>query len=800
MSTPETPLQKFQALLGDMLQTEKSDLDFGIYRVIGHRRGDMEDFITKTIPDAVEKAVADAQPHNAAIVDKQELEDKIRRDFEDAFTPDGELRSDFAKGGLGEKWREICARAKGAQLLTAPDVCNRLLQFFGRYYHEGDFVSKRRYAGNAKYAIPYDGREVLLHWANRDQYYVKTADRFAQYAFTADKSAFQFRVEKTAAQKDNNQPPKGVFVLAEARKENGRVIAVFHRRKLSEKETEDIKSFAKNGGTQQDKIIALAEKRITDGEFPLLAPLRDSHSAQKEKSRFAVHAARFVRRNTSDYFIHRNLRAFLRHELDVFLKNETINADELAENALAQNRIAAFRAVRNVARQVIDMLAQWEDFQKSLWEKKKFILQTEYCATLGQIPGWDKCGILNDIVKCEEQWAEWKELEMHGECSALFSANGKGMREKRIAFLRQNPSLPVDTANFPPEFKDRLLAQFPNLDDATDGVLIHGDNWQTLNLIREMYRGQVQCIHIDPPYNTNTSGFLYKNDFQHSSWMSMMASRIAAAIPLLSDKGIFQCHIDENEYERLHLLFEQTSTLNAGTVVWDKKNPILAGKGIATQHEYIILRAMCEQVISLRNKHAKSIIAMAEKLIRKHKGANEKSRKAFADWIANAKDLSGGERAYSHIDDNGKVFRGVAMAWPNPSEPPEQYFIPLIHPITGKPCPVPRGGWSQSPEKMAKLLERNEIIFGKDETTQPAKENFPHGKFAAAIAVYFADGQPRQQRFAGDGNVFFLLSSRNALRRHFGRGGAWTVRCCGGFFRRFRHDCARSYQFESGGQ
>ena len=731
MFTPESPLQKFQALLGEMLQTEKSDLDFGIYRVVGHRRGDMEDFITKTIPGAVNKAVADSQPHNATVQEKEEIERQIRRDIgENAFTPDGELRPEFAEGEAGKKWHEVCARASGAQLLTDQDVCNRLLQFFGRYYHEGDFVSKRRYAGNAQYAVPYDGREVLLHWANRDQYYVKTADRFAQYAFTADNSAFQFRVEKTAAQKDNNKPPKGEFILADARKENGRVIAVFHRRELSEKEKKEIKFFAKNGGTQQDKIIALAKKQIDDGKFPLLTPLLASHAVQKEKSRFTVHAARFVRRNTSDYFIHRNLRAFLRRELDFFLKNETINADELAENALAQNRIAAFRAVRNVARQVIDMLAQWEDFQKALWEKKKFILQTEYCATLGHIPDWKNCSILKDIADCKKQWEEWKDLGMCDEFSDLFPANEQEKYEERIAFLRENPSLPVDTVHFPPEFKDCLLDYFkgkngiPGIDDATDGILFHGDNWQTLNLLQEKFRGQVQCIHIDPPYNTNTSGFLYKNDFQHSSWMSMMESRIAAAIPLLSDKGVFQCHIDENEYERLHLLFEQTPTFNAGTVVWDKKNPILAGKGIATQHEYIALRSMHNGAIYLRNLHAKEIIAKAATLIGKHNGVNEKSRKDFASWIDKAKKLSGGERAYCHIDDDGRVFRGVSMSSPNLGEAAAHYYEPLIHPITQKPCPVPDGGWSRTPATMKKLLEKNEILFGEDESVQPQKKIF----------------------------------------------------------------------------
>ena len=61
--------------------------------------------------------------------------------------------------------------------------------------------------------------------------------------------------------------------------------------------------------------------------------------------------------------------------------------------------------------------------------------------------------------------------------------------------MRQNPSLPIDTANFPPEFKDRLLAQFADIDDATDGVLIHGENWQALNLIRGMYRARQVHLH-----------------------------------------------------------------------------------------------------------------------------------------------------------------------------------------------------------------------------------------------------------------------------------------------------------------
>ena len=583
MTTPElSPLRKFQNLLGEMLQTEKSDLDFGIYRVVGQRRKEMDDFISQTIPNALKKAVDDAQPQNAALAEKEALEQKIRREVSDnAFTPEGELKPEFAGGDLGKQWRAVRERAGGARPLAEEDVCNRLLQFFARYYAEGDFVSKRRYAGqNEKYAVPYDGREVMLHWANRDQYYVKTADRFAQYAFQVNGAgAFQFRVEKTPAQKDNNKPPKGHFVLAEAREENGRVVAVFHRRELSEEEAAEIRA-ANLKGDRQTKILALAEKKINGGEIPALAPLRARHSAENGKSLFAVHAARFVRRNTSDYFIHRNLRAFLRRELDFFLKNEAINADELAENASAQNRVAAFRAVRDVARQVIEMLAQWENFQKSLWEKKKFVLQTEYCVALGKIPEWKTCGILECVADCEKQWAEWKALGMRGDSPDLFD-NGKNGREKRLKFLRKHPSLPVDTKNFAREsepetgceFKSRLLAQFSDIDNATDGVLIHGDNLQALNLLQETYRERVKCVYIDPPYNTGPSEILYKNNFKHSSWLSLIENRIVASLPMLGESGVYVVAIDENEQEVLGMLLSELFPERRRTCVTVVHNP-----------------------------------------------------------------------------------------------------------------------------------------------------------------------------------------------------------------------------------
>ena len=57
-----------------------------------------------------------------------------------------------------------------------------------------------------------------------------------------------------------------------------------------------------------------------------------------------------------------------------------------------------------------------------------------------------------------------------------------------VNFLKENPNLVLDTCHFDSDFKDRLLSQFDNLDNDTDGLLIHGENFQALNLLTEKYR------------------------------------------------------------------------------------------------------------------------------------------------------------------------------------------------------------------------------------------------------------------------------------------------------------------------
>ncbi|UKI42722.1 MAG: hypothetical protein L6V95_07645 [Candidatus Melainabacteria bacterium] len=84
------------------------------------------------------------------------------------------------------------------------DVYSHLTNFFSRYYNGGDFMSLRRYKKNV-YAIPYEGEEVKLHWANSDQYYIKTSENFKDYSFfigkEGNKKSVHFKLVEAETEK-----------------------------------------------------------------------------------------------------------------------------------------------------------------------------------------------------------------------------------------------------------------------------------------------------------------------------------------------------------------------------------------------------------------------------------------------------------------------------------------------------------------------------------------------------------------------------------------------------------------------
>ena len=725
---PQTPMNngtsniaKFQNLLRELFQFDCADLDFGIYRIMNHKRDVIEKFITEQLPNTVaaelnrgplaQQAQADAALENA----RQQVEATLGST---AFDAHGQLSDTFRDTPLGIQYLDAQAQAadgsRGRAAVEA-DIYNHLYTFFSRYYQDGDFISKRRYARNPRYAIPYSGEEVYLHWANRDQYYVKTTEHFYNYDWNAPGGvAVRFRIKAADVEQNNVKGDKRFFLPLVAETEwdaDARTVTIpFEYRPLTP--SEQIRYGNRN---QQEGIITTSCEAIpkqlhhAPEALAALTGERQRNGKNRTVSHLEHHLQQYVRRNNSDFFIHKDLSGFLSRELDFYLKSDVLNLDDVANAGLdmAAGWFQQMRLIKAVGSQIIDFLAQIEGFQKRLWEKRKFITETQYCIALGCIDP----SFYPDIADNTAQWHEWRKL---------YDIDGS---DRSTAFLQAHPTLAVDTAHFDSAFTDRLLASFNDLDGMTDGLMIHGENWQALSLLRERYLGQVKCIHIDPPYNTQTSGFLYKNGYQHSSWLAMVHDRMVAGDVLMNPAGILLCHIDENEYENLYIMLESLGIPDVGTIVWDKRNPMTGGGGIALQHEYMICRSRSNDALRLRDVNSQLILNKAKELINRDGGVSEDTKTDFSRWVSNNHRLTGGEKAYRYLDDADRVYSSVSLRAPEPRTDPK-FFEPLTHPLTGKPCAVPPNGFSRTPDTLKSMVDRGEVLFGADETTQPRQKRF----------------------------------------------------------------------------
>ena len=232
-ASDEAHLLKFQELLRELFQFDCADLDFGIYRIMNHKREAVEQFITEKLPARIASDLDTGRLARQvkAAADLEEARQKVLENFgEDAIDADGKLDDGYSTTPLGLRYLEaqVAAELGRSRQAVEADIYNHLYTFFSRYYQDGDFVSKRRYGRNQRYAIPYNGEEVYLHWANSDQYYVKTAEHFNNYDWKAPNGvSVHFRLEAADVEQDNVKGDRRFFVpLAERTAWNDAALAV----------------------------------------------------------------------------------------------------------------------------------------------------------------------------------------------------------------------------------------------------------------------------------------------------------------------------------------------------------------------------------------------------------------------------------------------------------------------------------------------------------------------------------------------------------------------------------------------
>lgn len=556
----------FQQLLRELFQFDCADLDFGIYRIMNHKRDVVEKFITQDLPRWVDEELAKGAlaAQSQAAKELTEARQKVLEALgDDALDATGKLDEKYQQTKAGKEYlaaHDKAKLAKGHEALEAA-IYNHLWTFFNRYYQDGDFISKRRYSKKEHYNIPYNGEEVMLYWANHDQYYIKTGEYFTDYTWKASNNVtVHFKLKAADVEQGNVKGDKRFFLprLDDIERDatERTLIIPFEYRPLTAQEA--ISYGSKN---QQAAINEAATEKIPAKlSLKTDADALEALCAERRKTEKGVsttflshHLRQYTKRNTADFFIHKDLRGFLSREMNFYLKNEILNLEEMehAGEDITKSWFHLMRVIKNIGLRIIEFLHQVEEFQKLLWEKRKFVTEVGYCITVGNISEV----FYTEIAGREAQWDEWKDLfHIDEEQTNLFTA-GKSKKEKRVMFLKNNPTLVLDTKHYDRDFTDRLLASFDDLDEMTDGLLVKGENWQAMNLLAEKYRESVKCIYIDPPFNSPATEILYKNDYKDSSWLTLLKNRIDVSRNFLSD-GIYVIAIDENEQERLGLLID----------------------------------------------------------------------------------------------------------------------------------------------------------------------------------------------------------------------------------------------------
>ncbi|EEP61081.1 site-specific DNA-methyltransferase [Sulfurihydrogenibium yellowstonense] len=553
-------LEKFQNLMKDLFQFEASDLDFGIYRILNYKREQIRDFIENRLKDIVESSF---EKHKGALAEN--IDERFNRAKENvektlgknAILPTGDLNESFKETPLGQEYLEVKEQKEMIEKIDEikGQVYNDLYTFFSRYYEDGDFIPKYRYSIKGhKYAIPYNGEEVKLYWATAEQYYIKTGLLFRDYTFKSDNLKVIFRVVEAKDEIASNKATKERFFVLDDENyleiKDNEIIVRFQYRELLDKEVKDYDVEGGSNTAKQEKInnkifetlkadFGKEEKKLNLVKSLIL-------ESKNDKPLLLYHINRFTAKNTRDYFIHKNLKRFLSEQLDYFIKAEVLNYETLSQEKYLDKHITRAKTVKDIGEKVIEFLSQIEDFQKRLWEKKKFVVRTDYVITLDRIKKWTDDGfyewVLDRVLDNSKQLEEWEEL-------GFGSIRSKDdLKDKR---------LPIDTRYFDEEFKFRLLEKISesvDLEDALDGLLIKSENWQGLNTILNKYGNRVQTIYIDPPFNKEQDAdYLYNVKYKDATWISMLENRLSLARELLNEKGsIFvRCDYNGNMYVRL---------------------------------------------------------------------------------------------------------------------------------------------------------------------------------------------------------------------------------------------------------
>ena len=402
------------------------------------------------------------------------------------------------------------------------ELFNRLYTFFNRYFSESGSIYFRYTPlhQNIYEKVYTDDKDVMLFWKTHMLYYVKTDRLFKDLKVEMDNFKFFFDVSDLEY-KRANEKKEIVFEFKEKRGEGTIVFNVYYSERG--KKTKII-----------DTLRALKKEEININEDIL-------------EEAFKV----FKKQNEVDYFINKDAKTFLKEQFDIWLYQYVFSG----ESEWSEERIKQLQILKDISFKIIDFVSQFEDELVKIWNKPKFVLNSNYVITLDRIAdkNIELVEKISNHKNIEEQIKEWKVLEFiinDFDKTKIIENNlmGKQLNKKY-------KHLPIDTRYFK-DLELEILGLFDDLDVSLDGWLIKSENYQALNTILPKFKEKVQTIYIDPPFNKESDAdYFYSVKYKDASWMTLLENRLRLSRDVLNSNGsIFvRCDYNGNMYVRLLL-------------------------------------------------------------------------------------------------------------------------------------------------------------------------------------------------------------------------------------------------------
>ena len=229
----------------------------------------------------------------------------------------------------------------------------------------------------------------------------------------------------------------------------------------------------------------------------------------------------------------------------------------------------------------------------------------------------------------------------------------------------------------------------PRLDG---NLVIHGDNLHALESLLPMVAGKVDCVFIDPPYNTGSAFTHYDDGLEHSIWLGLMRDRLEIIRRLLSEDGSLWITIDDNEAHYLKVLCDEVFGRNnfVSNVLWQKRfAPNSTAQHISDSHDHVLLYA------KEKSRWQRKLLPRDERHNKNYKNPDNDSRGPWTSGDMSARN-SYSAGIYPITTPAGRVISG----------PPKGMY------------------WRVSFEKFQELNKDNRIWWGKDGDNVPRIKRF----------------------------------------------------------------------------